>query len=230
MRAFTQRVHMNDARTRLVVLVVLAAVGVSLAGAGVALGIGDALASSDRMGEVSIAGSTVTVSSSNGDVVLTETVPETSDLEISEHSGGITVAEQTEDDEPFTRRERERAVEIARQNETVESYLDTVANPTFTVHPVEKLNATEMQATTVTFNGSERDDIDVSGNDSQVLKITNVTVEESSDSVTIDREASYCEDVAVVHVGHPDRDRPRYGVRVDLANGTVTGITDWAGV
>jgi hypothetical protein len=218
---------MNDARTRLVVLAVLATLGVSLAGAGVALGIGDAIASGDRMGEVTVAGSNVTVASSDGEVVLTETVPETSDIEISEDAGGITVAERAGNDDPFTQRERERAVEIARNNDIVSSYLETVADPTVTVHPVEKLNATEMQTETVAFNVSERDDIDVSGEDTQVLKVTNVTIEESGDSVTIDREPSYVEDLAVVHVNHPDRTDARYWVRVDLANETVVDITDW---
>ncbi|WP_135663814.1 hypothetical protein [Halorhabdus rudnickae] len=217
-----------DARTRLAVLVVLAAVGVTLAGAGVALGSADPLASNDRMGEVSIAGTNVTVAGSDGDVVLTETVPKTHDLEVSEDSGEISVVEQIETADPFTRSERERAIEIARNDETIESYLETIPDPALTVQPVEILNTTEMQ--TVSFNASDRDDLDVSGEDAQVLEFTNATVEESADSVTIDREPSYLEGVAVVHVGRSDRERARYWVRVDLENGTVTDVTDWDAV
>jgi hypothetical protein len=221
----------HDPRTRLVVLVVLAGVGVSLAGAGVALGGGGVLASGDRMGEVTVAGTNVTVAGSDGDVVLTETVPETSDIEISADGGGITVAEQPhEPATTFTQREREQAIEIAHHNGTIESYLETVADPTFSVHPIEELNTTEMQGATVTFSVNESDEIDASGDHGRVLKLTNVTIEESDDSVTVDREPAYVEDQAVVHVGHSDRQGARYWVRVDLANGTVVDITDWEDV
>lgn len=222
---------MTDARTHPAVLVVLVAVGVSLAGAGAALGIGDALANGDRMGEVTIAGPNVTVSGGDGEVVLTETVPETSDIEVAVDGDGIKVAEQA-DGPPtaFTQRERERAIGIARQNGTVRSYLGTVADPTFTVHPVEKLTARELHTATVTFNVSERDGVAVSGDGVQVVNVTNVTTAESGDAVTIDREPSYVEDLAVVRIGHPGRESARYWVRVDLANGTVTHITDWEDV
>lgn len=221
----------HDARTPFVVLVVLAGVGVSLAGVGVALGVGDIDADRNRIGEVSVAGPNVTVTNGHGEAVLTETVPTTSDIKISENGSGITVAEQAENPATaFTQRERDRAVEIARRNETVRSYLETVAEPTFRVEPVKKLSTKEMQTVTVKFNESGEDDVDVSGEDTQVLKVTNVTVTESSGSVTIDREPTYVEDVAVVRITHPGWDSPRYSVRVDLANRTVTDITDWSGV
>jgi hypothetical protein len=52
-------------------------------------------------------------------------------------------------------------------------------------------------------------------------------VENSGDALRIDRTRSYVEDEAVVWVSPPDREDPWYSVTVDLANRTVTDITDW---
>ncbi|WP_136689252.1 hypothetical protein [Halorhabdus amylolytica] len=215
----------DDARVRLFLLVGLTAIGVSLAGAGVALGVGDRLAAGDRTGEVSVTGTNVTVSSSDGDVVLMENLSDVSDIEITEDGGGITVAER--DDSPFTRSERERAVEIARTNGTVESYLETIETPDISVEPIEKLSLEASESTTVEFDVNGTNDTIASG---EGVQIVNVSVEESDGSVKIDREPSYVEDEAVVRIGSSARERSRYWVKVDLAIGTVTDVTDWDAV
>ena len=225
MGVFTQREDMNDVRMRLVVVAVLAAVGVGLAGAGAVLGAGDAIAGGDRMGEVTVAGTNVTVSGSDGEVVLTGNVSETSDLEIVEAGGGITVAQR--ENEPFTRQERERAIEITRSNETIAAYLETVEDVAFRVEPVEKIDADEMQTATVEFDVNGTTGTIASG---ETVRVANVTVEEQDYSVTINREPPYVADRAVVRIHGSDGDDPDYSVEVDLANGTVAGVTDWTGV
>lgn len=214
----------DDVRIRVLVLVVLAAVGVTLAGIGVALDTEDVI-TDDRMAEVSIAGTDVTVSSSDGEVVLSENVSETSDIEITEEKGGITVMEQEED--RFTQTERERAVEIARNNTTVESYLETVENPNFSVEPVKKLDAEESEVLEVATVTSDVNGTNATISSEETVRIVNVTTEESDDAVRIDREQSYVEERAVVWIDHPGRERHRYSVKVDLMNGTVVDITDW---
>jgi flagellar basal body P-ring protein FlgI len=225
MGVFTQREDMNDVRTRLAVVAVLAAVGVGLAGAGAVLGAGDAIAGGDRMGEVTVAGTNVTVSGSDGEVVLTGNVSETSDVEIIEAGGGITVAQR--ENEPFTRQERERAIEITRSNETIAAYLETVEDVAFRVEPVEKIDADEMQTATVEFDVNGTTGTIASGEN---VRVANVTVEEQDYSVTIDREPSYVAGRAVVRIHGSDGDDPDYSADVDLANGTVADVTDWTGV
>lgn len=223
MRAFAVRVHVNDdAWGRVIALAALAVVGLALAGIGSGFGLAGGIADGGRIAEVSIDGSNVTVSDNGSDVVLTETVSETSDIEVVDDGGEITVAERAGD--PFAQRERERAVEIARRNETVASYLQTVDDAEFAVEPVENVPSEELQTDTVRLDASEANGTVASGGTVQVV---NVTVDESGDSATIDREPTSVEDRAVVQIDAADQGDSRYWVDVDLADGTVTDVTDW---
>ncbi|WP_254837973.1 hypothetical protein [Natronomonas marina] len=213
---------MRGKRTRILLLGVLAAVGITLAGVGVALGIGNSNTDDDRIAEVSVARTNLTVSDGGNDVVLMENVSETSDIEIVKNRTEITVTEHESD--PLTQRERERAIEIARNNETVASHLETVDDPDFTVDPVERIDAEEMRTTTVEF------DVDELNHTGDSVLVGNVTVEESDDSVTVEREPSHVADRAVVRISPADSEEAQYSVGVDLTNRTVTHVTDWGNV
>jgi hypothetical protein len=212
----------DDIKRRAVLLVVLAGIGVTLAGVGAAFGIGSSPLATDRTGEVSIAGTNVTVSGSGTGPKLVGTVSKTSDIEIAERGGKITVREH--EDRPLTQRERERAVDIAQTNRTIASYLQQTENAEIRVEPIRKLRTQEIHAVTVEtdLNGTNHS---FPSNDS--VAMVNITRKESSDAVTIDRDPSYVEDQATVRIGPPGWTDPRYSVTVDLTNGTVTQITDW---
>ncbi|OYR38764.1 MULTISPECIES: hypothetical protein [unclassified Halorubrum] len=211
----------EDARTGLVVLLVLASVGVGLAGTLAALGVGDPIADRDQVGEVSIAGTNVTASSDKSDTAVVTNVSETSDIELTEDGGDILIT--TRENDRFTRHERGRAVEIVRANRTVASYLETVENEELTVEPIRKLNSGEAQTATFTFDVEETNSTLSAG---ETVKIRNLTVEKSDDTVTVDREPSYVEDRAVVRIGRAGREDARYRAEIDLANETVVDITD----
>lgn len=215
--------QMVDTRTRLLVLAALAVVGSGLAGAGIALGVENHV-TSDPMGEVSIIKTNVTVASSDGDVVLTENVSETSDIQLSKGGDRITIVEQADEDIPLTPRDRQRAVEIARTNATIESYLETTANATISVEPIKKMSATEMERQTVDSNLNRTESTIASAG---TVRVVNVTIEESNESITVGREPSYVDDQAVVRIGSPGRETPKYSVQVDLENGTIIDTTYW---
>lgn len=215
---------MNDA-VRIPVLLLLVAIGVTVAGASVALGVGDIIADQSPAGEISIAGSNVTATGTEGETVLIANVSKTSDIEFTEDGGTISVTERA--NTPLTQREQRRAIEIARENSTVASYLETVENEELTVRPVKRIEREEMQTDTVEFDTVETNDSIVSGEFGQAI---NVTVHESDYTVTVDRDPSYVEDRAVVRVGHTGRSDARYWVKVDLESRAVTDITDWGDV
>jgi hypothetical protein len=221
MRVFTLWIYMNDILgSPLIVLVALTSIGGSLAVGGVVLGVGDGVIGEDHMGEIRVTGDNITAASSEGETVLTTNVSETSDIEFTEDGETISVTER--ENTPLTQREQERAIRTAQNNQTVASYLETIKNEEFTVKPVKQFDKEAIQTDTIEIDTEKTDSSIVS----EEYEVINVTLDQSEDTVTVDRTPSYVEDRAVVQISHTGRSNARYWVKVDLANKTITDITD----
>lgn len=224
MRVFTQRLSVTDYRRRTAALLALATLGVILAWAGTAVGLGSVVAGGEPTGRVSIAGDDVTVAGERGQPTVVENLSETEAVEVSVTDGQITVV--TDERGPLTDDQRERARELARDYVTAYASLERPVE--FTVEPVRKMTA----------GASERYEVDSrnwtteDGATFTVESHGSVTVTRGEHSVRVEptgTDATYVEDRAAVRITDRETGELRYTVEVNLANGTVVDITDWQG-
>ncbi|MFD1587650.1 hypothetical protein ACFR9U_11695 [Halorientalis brevis] len=210
-------------RVRLVVLVGLVVIGIGLAGVGVAFGVTKPIADAGSSGEFVVSEENVTFSAGGESTVVVDNVSDVREISIEEtDTGHFTL--RTTDDQALTETERQRAREIAVANDTVQRELDALAAYELTVKPIQKLNVSSVSQrryTTVV-------EINQTGDEFTVRE----TALERNDSgtVTIERDPTYVEDRASVRIRQPGVDDSRelkYTVTVDLANGSVTDVTDW---
>ena len=214
----------TDLRMRLGLLVALAVVGVLVAGIGMTLGGGSPLAPASG-GEFVVSESNVTFADRSRDVTVVDDMENVTRVEITEAEAGRFRVE-TDRERPLTATERERAREIARRNETVATNLATIARPELTVDPVKRIEANAIQ-----FNVSVTTENESRG--VTVVEVENGSMDTGEHGVVIDREPSYVDDRAVVRISDPAKEEQaalQYSVRVDLANETVTGITNWTAI
>ena len=209
-------------RFRLGVLLVLAVVGMMVAGIGVSFGNPTADATGDDAAEFVVSEENVTFSDRNRTVTVTENLSNVTTVEIEETDAGQFRVD-ADRRQPLTASERERAVDIARANQTVRQRVDEMNRVEFSVDPIYKL---DMRA------------VDLSGNVTSVNMSRNVSVyrvetnksDSRERSVVVDREPSYVEDRADVRISDPTEDpetQLKYSVTVDLTNETVIDTTDW---
>ena len=209
----------SNIRSRLAVLLTLAVLGVAVAGIGTTLG-----APSGTTAEADtrfvVTEQNVTVTTDQEEVTVTEDMYNVTSVRVEEAAAGQFSVE-TERAQPLTEKERERAKQIARANETVQTHL-AEEEYTLDVDAIQRLDTTAMQ---------------ISGNVTERTESGNVTViryeaEETADgSVVVDREPTYVPNEAVVRLRDPtasERTELKYSVDVDLTNETVTDVTDWA--
>lgn len=229
MRAFSQQPHVpSEIRTRLLLLAGLAVVGVALAGVGTAFG-ADAVFQPQERAELVVADENLTVEQMDQSETLVTDLSNATEVRIDqENASRITVV--TRERRPLSPAERERAKEIALNNQTVSEAIDGMAAVELTVEPVRKLNAPS--TATEQYNVSiEAEDGDTVTGDTFTIDLNDTDKE--SGSVTIDRTPEFVDDRVVVEIRDPTEDPPedlRYTVRVDAANGTVTSVTDWVRV
>ncbi|WP_202614421.1 hypothetical protein [Halostella litorea] len=217
----------NDVRVRLAVLVGLAALAVGLAGVGTAVGVTDPIADADAGGEFVVADGSVTFAGNGENVTVVESTANVSEIRFEETDSGRFVV-STETDRPLTPAERDRAVEIARSNGTVRGKLAELDGYELAVEPVQRLEADQVSSYDVTLEA----DGNATAGETDVF-VANATAEDRDGTVVVERDPSYAEDRAVVRVQQPDAaegERLRYSVDVDLANDTVTDVTDWTAV
>lgn len=211
---------------RLVVLLALAVLGVSLAWAGTALGVDEAVTGDEPTGEVSIAGSNVTVSSAGENVTVVENLSMGTAVTVSNTDGRITV--QTSDGGPLTDQQRADALAIARDNETIQQLLDQMEDSRLSVDPVKRLDrssAERVSVERVSINTTARNDTQIFTVDS----VDDVNVNRSENSVTVEAgesSSNYLEDRAVVRIHDGDGDLV-YSADVGLESGHVVDGTDW---
>lgn len=214
----------TDLRMRLGLLVALAVVGVLVAGVGTTLGGGSPLAPASG-GEFVVSESNVTFADRSRDVTVVDDMENVTRVEITEADEGRFRVE-TDRIRPLTAADRELAREIARSNGTVATNLATTARPELTVDPVKRIEANAIQ-----FNVSVTTENESRG--VTVVEVENESMDTGESGVVIDREPSYVDDRAVVRISDAEkegRSALQYSVRVDLANETVTEITNWTAI
>ncbi len=210
---------------RLVALLALASVGVGTAWAGAALGLGDPIATGPG-GAVSVSGDDVTFSDGDREITVLENVSGTESIEIAAADGRLTV--DSEPAAPLTDAERERALEIARDNETVARRLASMDEYDLAVEPIRGIAADSVQQTSV--SGSEWTVVEAeNGTTTRTFDVEsgNVTVDRGDDAVVISpAEQSYVDDDVTVEISEPDSGAVRYEAQVDLAAERVVVVTD----
>ncbi|WP_276274111.1 hypothetical protein [Haloarcula litorea] len=222
---------MNEiVRSRLLVLVTLTVIGVGLAGGGVAVGLAGPLSTTGPSAEFVVSEGDVTVSTGDRSEPVVENLSGVTEVTIEETDAGqFTVRTRT--DSPLTDAERRRARAIATDNATVALALDGMDAYELSVEPVYRVNRTASTRRTFEIRtDSNRTDGVFRG---EVVDDETGTGDSDGGTVTVERAPDHVDDRAVVRVRDPDRgDRHdlRYTVDVNLANGTVTGITDWAAI
>jgi hypothetical protein len=225
-RAFSQQQPVpSEIRTRLLLLVGLAVIGVVLAGVGTALG-ADTVVQPEQSARLVVADENLTVAGANQSETVVTDLSNVTEIRIDrENAGRFTV--ETRERRPLSPAERERARTIALNNQTVSEAVDGMAAVELAVEPIRKLNASSSATT--------RYNVAVDAGDGDTVTGDTFTIELNDSgggngSVTIDRTPEFVDDRAVVEVRDPTGEPPEsleYTVRVDTANGTVTDITDW---
>ncbi|WP_317175827.1 hypothetical protein [Halomontanus rarus] len=214
---------MNEViRSRLLVLVGLAVVGVGLAGIGTAFGMTDPLSNTGTSAEFVVSEDNVTFTTDDTSKTVVDNLSNVSKITIEEtDSGQFTI--QTTKNQPLTESERERAQTIAMANGTVKEALDEMDTYELSVEPIQRLD-------TSSFSQESYDVVVESNETNGEVTIGKTTDDHGDGSVTIERNPRYVEDRAVVRIRHSGENPPgdlKYTVDIDLVNETVTDITNW---
>jgi len=211
---------MRTLHGRLLGLVFLLVLGVGLATAGGMFDIDDSLASTEPGGEFVVSENEVSFVASERATTV-ENLTAGKRVEIREDDDAIAV----ETTGPLSEAERELAAEVARNNDTVATYLER-ADGELDVEPVRRLDTNELS------EGQEiHVEVDVdeesSGEVNESFDATFEVVEAESDdsSVTIDTDPTYAEDEAAVRIYGSD-DELRYSLSVDLTTESIERFTD----
>lgn len=210
---------MRTFRTRALALAVLAVLGVSLAVGGTGFGVDDSLADSQPSGEFVVSETNVTVLDGDSEVVIVENVSDSGRVTISEDGDSFSV----ETTRPLTERERERAVALARANDTVASYLQTT-DASVTVEPIPKLSADQSDSVSISVEASSEN---YSTGEVETFSGTSVETDTEDSAVTVETAPDYVDDEAAVRITDPDGD-PRYSLVVDLAAERIASFTDYS--
>lgn len=209
----------SDIRVRALAVVGLGVLGVVLALSGATFGVGNSLASDDPAPEFRISADNISVVTGDDRVTLVENASAVAAIEISRTEGGVTV--RTDERAPLTERDRRRAADIALANDTVERYLDGIAEYDIDVRPIQRLTADESvtigNVTTVNSASDGSTDFIVVSTES-----SNLTVADWENSVTVNRQSSYVDGVASVVVSVPGDELV---ARVNLTRGAVEDIS-----
>jgi len=207
-----------DIGPRLVTLLVIGVFGIGFVLVGPSLGIAPPVLDADQGMTVTVSENNVTVDDGGQSAVVAENIETAETIKVTRSEGRITVQR----DDSLTERERTRAREITRSNETVQNHLAEMSGFELAVEPIVRIDDDAIQATNVDSDSVETNDT-TSGKIHQFER-ENTSVQQQGNSVTIHRNRSYVADRAVVRIREPNTDEVRYTVRVDLANGTVTDL------
>ncbi|WP_455449959.1 hypothetical protein [Natrinema thermotolerans] len=210
---------------RLIALLALASFGVGTAWAGAAVGLGDPIATGSG-GEFSVSENGVTFSDGDSEVTVLENVSGTESIEIAAADGRLTV--DSEPTDPLTDAERDRALEIARANETVTRRLESMDEYELAVEPIKGIHADSMHRMSISL--SETTTVEAE-NGTTTRTFTgesgDFTVERGADAVVVSpAEQTYAEDDVTVAISDPDSNEVRYEAQVDLAAERVVVVTD----
>ncbi|WP_053947034.1 hypothetical protein [Halolamina sediminis] len=210
----------SEIPVRLLLVVGLALVGVVLAGIGTAFA-PNGVVPSEPGAEFVVGDGNVTVAQSDQSETTVTTLSNVSAVRIDRTNASRFTVE-TRERRPLSRDERDRARTIALNNRTVSEAVDDVGAVELTVEPIRKLNTSSIA--TGQYN------VTVDAEDGGTFTVDLNDTDSENGSVTVDRTPNYVDDRAVVKIRNSTADAPddlKYSVTVDLANGTVTDITDW---
>lgn len=213
----------GEIRSRLLVLVGLAILGVALAGIGTALGMTAPLTAHGDTPQFVVNEDNITFSERGEEITVVENTSNIREVRI-EKVDSTQFQVQTETEQPLTATERNRARQIVRKNGTAQQQLDSLQEYELSVGPVFKLDSGSSFTASVEISESS---------DEQEYKIVNITREDEDETVVVKRDSKHAEDRAIVRVRQPSKPHSKelkYSFRVDLAKGTVTKITDWGNV
>ncbi|OYR99296.1 hypothetical protein DJ71_00125, partial [Halorubrum sp. E3] len=139
----------SDLWSRLTLLVVLAALGVSLAVIGSAVGATTPLAASEPSAAFVVSEDNVTFERGNQRAILLDNTTGVDSIEIEQQGSG-TYHVNAEAKNPLTDSERNQAKAIARGNATVQQTLQDLGQYELTVGPIRKLTVDSAQTTSFT--------------------------------------------------------------------------------
>ncbi|WP_253738480.1 hypothetical protein [Halohasta salina] len=209
-------------RFRLGLLFVLTIVGLIVAGIGTGFGTPTPDATGDDAAEFVVSERNVTFSDRNRTVTVADDLSNVTTVEIEETDAGRFHVD-AERRQPLTATERERAVDIARDNQTASERVGELDRVEFSVDPIYKLDTTEVD------RSGNITSVNTSGNVS-VYRFQTNRADSKEGSVVVDREAAYVEGRADVRISDPTdgaEEQLKYSVTVDLTNETVVDATDW---
>ncbi|WP_135824038.1 hypothetical protein [Halorussus ruber] len=207
----------GDVYRRLLTLVGLAALGVGLAWAGTAIGVGEPVSETGPGVTFAVDEDGVTLSDDRRNVTVMDDLSGVETIAITDAGDRFHIRTETRDS--LTNETRDRAIAIARDNRSVRHALADVGRYELSVEPITKLNSGS--ARTI-----EIDDINASAaNASQAATFTVETVSTGDDSksVTIDRSPT-AETQAVVRANRPGSNETVYAFVVDLTTETVVEV------
>ncbi|SDR39930.1 hypothetical protein [Natronobacterium texcoconense] len=194
---------------QIVLLVGLAALGIGLAGIGTALGIGEPVTGDEPTAEFELSDDRLTLSSVDQEVTVLEN-PETAEIiEITESPDGFAV--MTEEREPLTDRDRERAKEIARENDTVRERLEELGEYDLTVEPIDEFGSDAGEANAATYNVTVRES-DLEQNESLDFEVNEtdtvdeLSIQDVSGAVTFDRKSTDDGRLVAVEIDDPNHE------------------------
>ncbi|WP_128476623.1 hypothetical protein [Halorussus pelagicus] len=202
--------------SQLPVVVGLAVLGVGLAGLGTAIGVPSPTADGPAS-EFAFEGQNLTYSDGETEVEIVNGTSRVETVEFEYTTDGVEVA--VDEQRPLSESERNRAREIALENETVRQRLDDLGDGEYvtTVDPVRKVSATASVSVNDATPANET--VKTDGN---VTAFT-VSYDEKSDAVVADRvEPSYVPDEASVQFEYPDG--RSLSVVVDIDSETVKHV------
>ncbi|WP_336000950.1 hypothetical protein [Halorientalis halophila] len=216
----------NSIGTRAAALVALAAIGLGTAWAGTALGLGAPLATGDAGAEFSVSGAAVTLSTGDRSTTLVENTAALERIEIAERDGRLSVETEARAGDPLTDRQRDRALEIARANETIQAHLAELDGAEFAVEPIVGIPAEGMGHVSLNASDDAMEATDRSDGTTRIDFDEDVTIERHGDAVTIrPGDQQVVEDTVYVEIRTGDGE-VAYRAQVNLPEERVLLVAD----
>lgn len=203
----------GDFRLRLGVLLALASLGLALAVAGGALGLDDAFTDPESEAEVIVSEDNITVLTGEREVLTVDSLRDVRTVELSMTDDEFQV--ETERGSNLTEEQRERAVAIAGNNETIQEELGDLEAHTVTVQAI--LDSGDLDTQPAEPEDGPSPDVelvtdDIEDKDIDVHLSTEVT---DDDSVTIHREVASGSQKVAVTVIDTETGMEQYSLVVD---------------
>lgn len=207
-------------RSRALLLVVCAAIGVGLALAGTSVGATDSITTDSAGPEFVVADENVTFQHADGHETVVQNVSDLERIEFERVDDTFQI--RTERVQPLTETERETALTVARDNASVRQAMAKLGDYEMTVEPIRKLTASE----NISMNATPADEYDGDATFENATAETFVIEGSRDGTVTVDRDPDYVEDEAVVGIADVNTDT-EYSVVIDLETETVIDGIDW---